>query len=241
MTNSPDLQETVESNIDPVSASNDARVTTRQVRDTFRTLARQIAVLVEAGLRNAGRRTKVWWISGRAVTVATGASFRRRWPGLKADLLSSISNTRWPSLDLKSRSERWQYKAWPSAEKWRGRLRRIRLSRKYLAASFALAFALLTGFILYSVATLPVTGGLQVEAAQNALTFEGAQGEVFAARGVFKGDKLTAPDLPPHLAQAIVAIEDRRFYQHIGVDFRGILRAGWRNSRAGGTREAAAP
>jgi penicillin-binding protein 1A len=54
---------------------------------------------------------------------------------------------------------------------------------------------------------------------------------------VFKGDKLTAADLPAHLAQAIVAIEDRRFYQHNGVDFRGILRAGWRNSQAGGTRE----
>ena len=128
-------------------------------------------------------------------------------------------------------------KSWPSAEKWRGWLHRIKLRRKYFAASFALAFALLTGFVLYSVATLPITGGLQVEATQSALTFEGAQGEVFAARGVFKGDKLTAADLPPHLAQAIVAIEDRRFYEHIGVDFRGILRAGWRNSQAGGTRE----
>jgi penicillin-binding protein 1A len=93
------------------------------------------------------------------------------------------------------------------------------------------------GLVLYSVATLPVTGGLQVEATQSALTFEGAQGEVFATRGVFKGDKLTAADLPAHLAQAIIAIEDRRFYQHNGVDFRGILRAGWRNSQAGGTRE----
>jgi 1A family penicillin-binding protein len=69
------------------------------------------------------------------------------------------------------------------------------------------------------------------------LTFEGARGEVFAARGVFKGDKLTAADLPTHLAQAIIAIEDRRFYQHNGVDFRGILRAGWRNSQTGGARE----
>lgn len=237
MASSPDQQKKVESDIDPVSASNDARVTMRQVRDTFRTLARQIAVLVEAGLRNAGRRTKVWWSNGRAVMMATGASFGSRWPGLKADLLSPTSNMRWPSLDLKSRLEGWQYKSWPSAEKWRGWLHRIKLRRKYFAASFALAFALLTGFVLYSVATLPITGGLQVEATQSALTFEGAQGEVFAARGVFKGDKLTAADLPTHLAQAIVAIEDRRFYEHIGVDFRGILRAGWRNSQSGGTRE----
>lgn len=92
---------------------------------------------------------------------------------------------------------------------------------------------------MYCVATLRVTGGLQVEATQSALTFESAQGEVFAARGVFKGDKLTAADLPAHLAQAIIAIEDRRFNQHNGVDFRGILRAGWRNSQAGAAREGA--
>jgi len=69
------------------------------------------------------------------------------------------------------------------------------------------------------------------------VTIESAKGEPFATRGVFKGDRLTAQDLPPHLAQAVIAIEDRRFYQHWGVDFRGILRAGWRNSQAGGTRE----
>ena len=110
---------------------------------------------------------------------------------------------------------------------------------KYAAAFLVLALLLFAGLVLYSIATLPIAGGLQVEATQSALTFEGAQGEAFAARGVFKGDKLTAADLPPHLAQAIVAIEDRRFYQHGGVDFRGILRAGWRNSQAGGTREGA--
>ena len=167
---------------------------------------------------------------------ATGAAFGRRWPGLKADL-NSTSSARWRSLELKFPLERRQHKAWPSAAKWRGRLHRMKLRRKHFVASFALALALLAGFILYSIATLPITGGLQVEATQSALTFEGALGEVFAARGVFKGDKLTAADLPLHLAQAIVAIEDRRFYQHNGVDFRGILRAGWRNSQAGAARE----
>jgi penicillin-binding protein 1A len=110
---------------------------------------------------------------------------------------------------------------------------------KHLAISAALALCVLIGFVVYSIATLPINGGLQAEATQSALTFEGAQGDVFAARGVFKGDKLTAADLPPHLAQAIVAIEDRRFYRHGGIDIRGILRAGWRNTQAGATREGA--
>jgi penicillin-binding protein 1A len=113
----------------------------------------------------------------------------------------------------------------------------MKFRAKRLAISAAVVLCVLVGLALYSIATLPIAGGLQVELTQSALTFEGAQGDVFATRGVFKGDKLTAADLPPHLAQAIVAIEDRRFYQHNGVDPWGILRAGWRNSQAGAARE----
>jgi penicillin-binding protein 1A len=89
----------------------------------------------------------------------------------------------------------------------------------------------------YSIASLPLNGGLQVEASQSALTFEADGGQVFATRGVFKGEKLTAAEMPRHLAQAIVAIEDRRFYDHRGVDVRGTLRALWRNTQASATRE----
>jgi len=130
----------------------------------------------------------------------------------------------------------WRHKIIPKA--WRG-FRIQKIQAKYLAISAAAALCVLVAFVLYSIATLPIAGGLQVEATQSALTFEAAQGDVFATRGVFKGDKLTSADLPPHLAQAIVAIEDRRFYQHSGVDLRGILRAGWRNTQAGATREGA--
>jgi penicillin-binding protein 1A len=140
-----------------------------------------------------------------------------------------------PGSDLKSRFEAWRGNS--KLGRFRPRFRPGRFRAKYLAASLALAAVLLSGLILYSVATLPIAGGLQVEPSQSAVTIESAKGEPFATRGVFKGDRLTAQDLPPHLAQAIIAIEDRRFYQHWGVDFRGILRAGWRNSQAGGTRE----
>ena len=44
-------------------------------------------------------------------------------------------------------------------------------------------------------------------------------------------------DLPPHVAEAFVAAEDVRFRRHIGVDPIGILRAMFRNVRAGGIAE----
>ncbi|OGH60377.1 MAG: hypothetical protein A3G34_10070 [Candidatus Lindowbacteria bacterium RIFCSPLOWO2_12_FULL_62_27] len=39
-------------------------------------------------------------------------------------------------------------------------------------------------------------------------------------------------NLPPALVQAVIAIEDRRFYSHRGVDPRGVARAAWQNLRA---------
>ncbi len=39
-------------------------------------------------------------------------------------------------------------------------------------------------------------------------------------------------DLPPHLVRAILAIEDRRFFEHDGVDVRGVARALWNNFNA---------
>lgn len=43
--------------------------------------------------------------------------------------------------------------------------------------------------------------------------------------------------VPPRLLQALVAIEDRRFYDHYGIDLRAITRAAWRNIRAGRIKE----
>jgi penicillin-binding protein 1A len=100
------------------------------------------------------------------------------------------------------------------------------------------ALAILLGAVVaHSVATLPLNGGLQVDPAPSALVIEAEGGTVFATRGMFKGTRLGAADVPEHLKQAIVAIEDRRFYDHIGIDPKGIIRAALRNWQAGGTRE----
>jgi penicillin-binding protein 1B len=39
--------------------------------------------------------------------------------------------------------------------------------------------------------------------------------------------------LPRHLVHAIIAVEDKRFFEHTGVDYMGILRALWHDLRAG--------
>ena len=62
-----------------------------------------------------------------------------------------------------------------------------------------------------------------------------ADGSVLAERGAFFGDAVRIDELPPYVPQAIIAIEDRRFYSHFGVDPIGIARAIYTNYRAGST------
>lgn len=45
--------------------------------------------------------------------------------------------------------------------------------------------------------------------------------------------RVYSEDYPEFLKEAVVAVEDRRFYQHSGLDARGIGRAIWKNIRAG--------
>ena len=50
---------------------------------------------------------------------------------------------------------------------------------------------------------------------------------------------VTVTEMPLHLKQAFVAIEDERFYDHRGIDLRGILRAVWQNVTSGSLKQGA--
>jgi len=58
-------------------------------------------------------------------------------------------------------------------------------------------------------------------------------GEEIAARGARYGQAVGVSDLPPYLVQAILSTEDRRFYEHRGIDIRGTIRAFFVNLRSG--------
>ncbi len=64
-----------------------------------------------------------------------------------------------------------------------------------------------------------------------------ADGSVIARYGEVHGQAVRVRDLPPYLPRAFLAIEDRRFYEHPGIDVLGIIRAGLRNLASGGIRE----
>jgi penicillin-binding protein 1A len=66
---------------------------------------------------------------------------------------------------------------------------------------------------------------------------ETTDGQFITRKGANVGEPVKIADLPEYVPQAFIAIEDRRFYSHWGIDPRGILRAMWQNLRAGGVRQ----
>ncbi|MDJ0942560.1 MAG: PBP1A family penicillin-binding protein [Kiloniellales bacterium] len=98
----------------------------------------------------------------------------------------------------------------------------------------ALAVLLLLGYHAFN---LPLPEDFAEDSRGLSLLLKTAEGETFASRGRFEGDRLTIDELPDDLIKAVVAIEDRRFYDHGGVDLRGLLRAALINLRAGEIRQ----
>lgn len=60
-----------------------------------------------------------------------------------------------------------------------------------------------------------------------------SSGQPFAERGQFVEAPVKLREVPQHLINALLAIEDRRFYRHIGIDPVGMLRAATTNFNAG--------
>jgi penicillin-binding protein 1A len=81
------------------------------------------------------------------------------------------------------------------------------------------------GVVVWVGAHLPPIQSLEIPKRPPTIEITGVDGSVLATRGEMAGVNVALKDLPPYLPKAFIAIEDRRFYSHYGVDPLGILRA----------------
>ena len=104
---------------------------------------------------------------------------------------------------------------------------------KWTAAAMALVFVLLVAWL---AVTAPLSKSLK-PIAPPSITLLSEQGTPIARKGAIIDKPVVISALPKHVPEAFMAIEDRRFYSHWGVDPRGFARAMWVNARAGGMRQ----
>jgi penicillin-binding protein 1A len=115
----------------------------------------------------------------------------------------------------------------------KGKKKKSRGSRRALLSRLAYWAFVLTlwlgiggiGAVVWVGAHLPPIQSLEIPPRPPSISILDQNMRPLATRGDMGGGTLKLKDLPPYLPKAFVAIEDRRFYSHAGVDPLGIARA----------------
>jgi penicillin-binding protein 1A len=92
-------------------------------------------------------------------------------------------------------------------------------------------------FLAYHWAQLPQTDAFFQKNKAYSVTVYDVNGRLIARRGVDAGLPVSLDQLPSYVANAVIATEDRRFYDHFGLDVVGLLRAIWVNLEAGRVKQ----
>src|SRR5262245_2708434 len=81
------------------------------------------------------------------------------------------------------------------------------------------------GILAFVASTLPPIQSLEVPKRPPKIEIVGVDGKILTTRGEMAGTDVSIKQLPPYLPKAFIAIEDRRFYSHYGVDPIRVERA----------------
>lgn len=115
----------------------------------------------------------------------------------------------------------------PGRGRW---LKRLAVWSLVLVIWLGVAGAAVIGYYAYD---LPDMSRLAESTRRPNVSVLAADGSTLAAFGDLYGEAVRVRTLPPHVPQAVLAVEDRRFYRHPGFDVRGLARAVYVNLRAG--------
>src|SRR5208283_1801343 len=104
---------------------------------------------------------------------------------------------------------------------------------------FPAALGVALGYSLINYLEIPDVKDLSHYAPRSATRLYTDDGALFAELFIEKRVPIPLSEMPDHLRQAFIAIEDVRFYQHFGFDLRGIGRALYKNVLRKGMSEGA--
>jgi penicillin-binding protein 1A len=113
---------------------------------------------------------------------------------------------------------------------------RWRQIKPYIVPTLAVLVGFVIALVIWLALTAPLGRALE-PAKKPSLVLVDSAGRAIARRGDYKEEPVEVARLPKYVPAALIAIEDRRFYNHWGVDPRGIARALTRNVQAGGVTQ----
>ncbi|WP_426012769.1 transglycosylase domain-containing protein [Caulobacter sp. DWR2-3-1b2] len=123
-------------------------------------------------------------------------------------------------------------------EDWNARLKAAWLALSAFVVRHRILVGAATGALLpllillvWLGASLPISRALEPLPSRAIILLDN-QGQPFARRGAYKEAPVVIKALPKHVPAAFLAIEDRRFYHHLGIDPIGITRAFVVNTKA---------
>ncbi|MEE8228158.1 MAG: PBP1A family penicillin-binding protein [Kiloniellales bacterium] len=121
----------------------------------------------------------------------------------------------------------------PAKSQSPGFFQRVALLVRWSLIAAIWGFVLLGSVLAWYAYDLPDIEGLASASRRPSITLLAADGSPLASIGGVYGRTVKVADLPPALPRAVLAVEDRRFYRHWGIDLRGLARALWVNLWAG--------
>jgi penicillin-binding protein 1A len=136
----------------------------------------------------------------------------------------------------KRQMERREPRLIPEPEAKRGREKKPRRPFRLFSWIITLGIWSLIGFAMLTVyvwLSLAQKGVFSLPEREPGAVLLASDGELLAERGAFFGDDVRLDELPDYVPDAVIAVEDRRFRSHFGIDLQGLARAALANIRAG--------
>jgi penicillin-binding protein 1A len=109
----------------------------------------------------------------------------------------------------------------------------IKIFFRYLVYSGVCGFVAVFMVLLYFSKDLPDLKNLKTEIRNPSVIIQTYDGNILGAYGDLYEDVIKVKDLPQHVPAAFIAVEDRRFFNHFGIDFIGFFRAVYNNYISG--------
>lgn len=164
-----------------------------------------------------------------AKSTVTAGQMRKRVTRFATRTSQSLRDTNWRSLTkagawAKTFRAEWRKR---TARPWSGgRIASI------LGGVIVAGFLILAGVAVWALQDVPFAEIAQ-GTREPVVVLQAADGRALVQQGPYRGHYASLDEFPDHLVQAVLSIEDRRYHEHWGLDFRGMARALIRNLFAG--------